>query len=141
MSILVAFFVAAAAAFVVFNIAQTLSAYGTLPAQVPIGLNADGSARSFAPRPTIWLTVAVQLFVACIMAYADYAIATKQPGTHGTLLGSSIGSACVMALIWRVQGLLIESARSGGKPLAMKGFWLFLAVWIAVLLFDVIAIH
>jgi hypothetical protein len=137
---LVAFFTALAAAFVVFNIAQTAAAYAQLPARVPMGLNADGSARSFGPRPFIWFTIVAQLLVACVMAYADYAIATHQPGTHGTLLGASIVSVLIMALIWRVQGLLIASARNGGKPVSMRGFWMFFVVWIAALLFDVFAI-
>jgi hypothetical protein len=141
MSVLVAFFTALAAAFVAFNIAQTAAAYGTLPAQVPTGLNADGSARGFAPRPMIWFPVIIQLVVACVIAYVDYAIATHQPGTHGTLLGSSIAAVCIMGLIWRVQALLIESARNGGKPVSMRGFWMFFGVWLAVLLFDAFAIH
>jgi hypothetical protein len=138
---LVSFLAAAAAAIILITVAQTLIAYPSLPNRVPLGLAWNGAPRGFGPRPMIWLIVAVQIFAACIMAYADYAIATHQPGAHGTLLGSLIASVGVFAMLWRGQMLMISSAKSGGSPVPMNGFFSFLAVGMSIVLFAAFVIH
>jgi hypothetical protein len=136
MSLAESFFFALAAALMVVNVAQTLLAYSALPERVPTGLNADGSARGFGPRPMIWLIVAIQAAAACVMVYVGYAIATHAPGTHGSLFGFSIFTGLFNAFMCRVQALMISAANAGGKPLPMRGFWLFSGGWLAAVLLD-----
>ena len=137
----VAFLAALAAAIAAITAVQTWAAYPSLPLRVPVGLDAYGYPRSMAPRPVIWLIVVVQLCILVLMAYGDYAIATHAPGTHGSLLGASIIAAAVMALMWRVQMLLLSSAKSDGNPVPMNGFWIFLAAFMAIVALDVIVIR
>lgn len=136
MSVLVSFLVALAAAIITLTIVQTAAAYSSLPAQVPMGLNYDGSVRGTWPRPMIWFTVGVQLLVACVMVYAGQAIVSGAPGTHGTLRGLTITAVCVNAIIWRVQMLLISAAKSSGNAVPMRGFWLFLGACLALTFLD-----
>jgi hypothetical protein len=140
MNLLTEFLLALTVAFFLFNVAQTWLAYPTLPERVPTGLNFDGTARGFAPRPVIWFVVIIQAVVLGGIAFSDYAIATHQPGTHGTLLGSSIASTAIMALIWRVQRLLISAARSDSKAVPMGGFWASVIVVISIVLIAAFAI-
>ena len=138
---LASFLAALAAAIAAITAVQTWAAYSSLPQRVPVGLDAYGYPRSMGPRPVIWLIVAVQLSILVLMAYSDYALATHAPGTHGSLLGGSIISTAVMALMWRVQMLLLSSAKSGGNPVPMNGFWIFFAAFMAIVAFDVIVIR
>jgi len=138
---LLAFLAALAVAIVVLTFVQTLSAYPTLPDRVPTGFYWDGTARGYGPRPFIWFVVAVQVFAGCIMAFADYAVATDAPGTHGSLLGSLIASVCVLAILWRAQMLMISCAKSGASRVPMNGFWTFLVVGMSIVLIDVFAIR
>jgi hypothetical protein len=140
MHLAVSFFLALGAAFVVLNIVQTMSAYPSLPGRVPMGLGLNGAPSSFAPRPFIWFAVCIQVVVACVIAWVDVQLANHAPGTHGTLLGSSLASAAVMALIWRVQSLLIASAEAGGKPVSMGSFWRWLIACMATILFAAFVI-
>jgi hypothetical protein len=137
---LLSFLAAVSAAIVVITFGQTWAAYPALPDRVPLGLAWNGVPRGFGPRPMIWLIVAVQIFAACVMAFADYAIATHQPGTHGTLLGSLIASVCVLAILWRAQMLLIASAKSGASRVPMNGFLTFCGAMMVLLLIDVFVI-
>lgn len=140
MSLFVPFCAALAGAAMVMTVVQTWAAYPGLPSQVPLGLDWKGAARSLAPRPMIWFIVVIQIFIAAVILFAGYAIATHMPGTHGTLPGLSIFSVLLMAMMWRVQMLLISAAKSGGKPVPMNGFWKFLAAWVVLALLDVFLI-
>lgn len=133
---LVGFLAALAAAFIFLTFLQTLSAFPSLPAQFPMHLDWRGRASGTGPRSMAFLVPGIQLLTLCLMVFAGYAIATGAPGTHGSLLGLTIIAVSVMVLTWRVQMLLIESAKSGGKPVAMRGFWMFFAVWMCVVLAD-----
>lgn len=136
---LASFFAALAAALVAITVAQTAAAYPVLPARVPMGFDYDGTVR-FAPRPMIWFMIFVQAAVAAVIAYAGRAIAVNAPGTHGSLLGLSIVAACVMAMMWRLQSLMLCAAKSGEKRVSLRGFWLFSSACFAVVLFAVFAI-
>lgn len=138
---LISFLAALAVAIVVLTFVQTLAAYPTLPDRVPTGFYWDGTPRGYGPRAFVWFIVGVQIFAACVMAYADYAIATNAPGTHGSLLGSLIVSVCVLAILWRGQMLVISCAKSGASRARMNGFWTFLVVGMSIVLIDVFAIH
>ncbi len=137
---LLSFLAALAAAIVFITFVQTWGAYGALPDRVPLGLTWNGVPRSLGPRPMIWVIVAAQIFAACIMAYADYAIATHAPGAHGSLLGSLLASVCVLAILWRAQTLLIASAKHGNSPVPMGGFWVTFGFLMLIVLIDVFAI-
>lgn len=136
----VAFCVALAAAIVFLTVVQTMAAYPSLPAQFPIHLDWNGRANGAGPRAMAFLVPGIQLCTAALLAFAGYSIAIGAPGTHGSLLGLSIIGVCVAALTWRVQMLLIESARSGLKPVPMRGFWVFFAAWLAVVVLDALVI-
>lgn len=138
---LIGFLAALAAAIVFLTFLQTAAAYPALPQRVPIHLNAGGVADGFGPKSMIWLLPAIQVLIGIVFVYGGHAIATNQPGVHGSLLGSTIVGVCVAALTWRVQQLLIESAKSGGKPVPMRGFWAFFGVWMCVVLFDAFVIR
>ena len=133
---LVGFLAALAAAVVFLTFVQTLSAYPGLPAQCPMHLDVRGRACGTGPRAMAFLIPGIQLFIMGTMIFSGYAIATGAPGAHGSLLGLTIIAVSVAVLTWRVQMLLIESAKSGGKPVAMRGFWMFFAVWMCVVLAD-----
>lgn len=141
MTLLISFLAALAAAIVVITIAQTAAAYSNLPREVPMQFNWDGTIRSTGSRPMIWFTVVIQIFVACVMAAVGYAMATSQPGTHGSVLGLSITAVCVNAIIWRVQTMLISSALSGAKRVPMSGFLAFFVPGFALILIAAFAIH
>lgn len=132
MSILVGLFAAIAAAALVVTIAQTAAVYPALPSRVPSGLDLHGVARGYWPRPMIWLTVAIQAAVLAMMLVTG-------PG-RGSALGMSIIAVCVSALIWRVQNLLLSAARSAGRPVPMRGFWMFFGAWLLVVLVDAFTI-
>lgn len=118
-----------------------MAAYSTLPDRVPVHMNASGEADGFGPKFMIWLVPLVQVVSGVVMLYGTRALASHAPGTHGTVLGATIIAVCVMALTWRVQQLLIASAKSGGQPVPMRGFWVFFAAWMCVVLFDALVIH
>ncbi|HEY9179251.1 MAG TPA: DUF1648 domain-containing protein [Candidatus Baltobacteraceae bacterium] len=138
---LIAFLAALAAAFIFLTFLQTMAAYSTLPDRVPVHMNASGEADGFGPKFMIWLVPLVQVVSGVVMLYGARALASHAPGTHGTVLGATIIAVCVMALTWRVQQLLIASAKSGGQPVPMRGFWVFFAAWMCVVLFDALVIH
>jgi uncharacterized protein DUF1648 len=141
MTLLVSFFAALAAAIVAMTILHTAASYSSLPPEVPMQFNWDGTVRSTASRPMIWFTVVIQVFVSCVMLAAGYAIATNQPGAHGSLLGLSIVAVCVNAIIWRVQTMLVSSAISGAKRVPMSGFLVFFVPCFALILIAAFAIH
>jgi hypothetical protein len=138
---LIAVLAASAAAIVVVTFLQTINEYRTLPERFPLHLDVNGNVNNYGPRWTAFLVPAIQISVLALMAFADYSIAAGAPGTHGSLLGATIVAVCMAALTWRVQLLLIESAKSDGKPVSMRGFWMFFGAWMCVVLFDVFVIH
>ena len=140
MTLLVAFFAALSAAIVAVTFFQTMAVYPSLT-QFPLHLDWKGRASGLGPRGLAFLVPGIQVFVAAVMAVAGYAIATGAPGAHGNRLSVSIIGVCMAALTWRVQMLLIESARSGGKPVPMRGFWLFFVVWIVAVEFVAFGIY
>lgn len=119
---------------------HTIVAYPKLPDTVPLHLDWQGSIDNSGPRWMIFLLPVLSVVVSGMMAFAGYAIATHAPGTHGTLLGFAIVAVCVMALLWRAQALLISVAKSGGNRVSMRGFWMFFAVWMLIVLIDAFAI-
>lgn len=141
MTLLVSFFAALAAAIVAITVAQTAMAYSSLPAQVPKQFQWDGTVLSTWARPKIWVAVIVQILADGVMLFGGYAIATKMPGTHGSLLGLSIVAVCVNAAIWRVQSMLISAAISGSNRVPMFGFSVFFGACFAMILFAAFAIR
>lgn len=123
------------AVIIAITIAMTLAAYPTLPARVPVQFNWDGSVRSFGSRLFILLPVAIQLVCAVFMAYCGYGLATHAPGTHGTLPGFLLFTVCFNALLWRTEKFLITAANGAGAP-AMRGFFVWVAVFMVAVLLD-----
>jgi uncharacterized membrane protein len=137
---LVAVLAAVAAAIAAVTFLQTLTEYRTLPDGFPMHLDMNGQANAMGPRWMAFLVPGIQIGVLALMAFSAYAIAIGAPETHGSLLGLTIIAVCVAVLTWRVQQMLIASAKSGGKPVPMRGFWTFFAVWVCVVLFDAFVI-
>lgn len=141
MTLLLSFLAAVAAATIVGTFVQTAAAYSSLPARVPLGLNWDGTLRSMAPRPMICLLPAIQVFCAGIFCFSGWAIATEQPGTHGTILQLTVDAVAINAVMWRTQSLLIFAARSGQQRVPTGGFWPFLIIAIGAILIVSFALH
>jgi hypothetical protein len=131
MSIALAFFAALSAAVVVMTFAHTLAEYPSLPDRVPLHLRYNGTVDNWGPRSSVWLLPGLQVVVAAVMVFSGYALVTGMPGTHGSVLGLAFFAPCVLAILWRAQLLLISAAKSGGKRVAMGGFWLFFAAMLA----------
>lgn len=141
MTLLESFLAALSAAIVVMTIVQTAAAYPSLPDRVPLNFGWDGRPRGYGPRAAIWFIVAVQIFAASVMAFADYALATHAPGTHGTLLGSLVASVPALTMFWGAQRVLISCAKNGEAFVQTRRFAGLVAVSIALVLLAAFAIH
>lgn len=116
------------------TIAQTREAYPKLPQRVPINISINGTASQYGPRPLVWLPVGIQLVCCAGLLFAGYAIAVQLPGTHGSLRGVAIIAPVILAMIWRVQQLLLAIALSQQRRANMGAFWAFFAGCMAVVI-------
>ncbi len=110
---------------------QTANVYSSLPERVVLGFYWDGTPRSFAPRPFIWMLVVVQCFILGVEAAAATAIVRGAPNVHGTVTSVAIISVALSAILWQAQRQLIKSSLD---PQARPGasFWTTIIVGMAV---------
>lgn len=121
----------AACALVAATFAATADAYPNLPDKVPLHIGPDGCVNGRGPRAFIWMLPLVQLVTMLLVASAIAALALGVPGTHGSPRGAGLIGLCVVALLWRVQRLLLQVAQDNGDRVDLRG----IAIWL--LLFPV----
>lgn len=131
MTVFTVFCAGFAAAIVLLTFVRTRDAYPSLPDRVPVRIGPGGVIDAFGPRRMIWLGVVIQLIVGCIITFAGAAIAMNLPHTHGRLSGLSLTAVFIMGLLWRIQTLVLEAARTGARSVPMQSFWVFFGVAVA----------
>jgi uncharacterized membrane protein len=114
---IVALFAGVGIGIVIATIILTATSYQQLPERVPLHFGLDGTINMWGPRAAVWLLPAIQVVIATADGLAFKTGAAPGPG----LLIADF----VLALTYRAQVLIIDTAKSGKEKAEMRGFWFF----------------
>ena len=121
--------------------ASTASAYPQLPDRVPLHIGIGGKVDQWGPRACIWIIPGTQIVSLCIIIAAFVAIQLQLPNTHGSAAGLAVFAPCQLAILWRVQVMLIDAARKSSERIDMHVFWLWFVVLMAAAMAAVFLLH